>query len=228
MRTGEGEAENEVEKELPLKAANRRQMILRRMDVDSLIEPDHTALGIWEFGGSSRPERVHDRDRIGGGRGGWPAYDPQFLISLWIYAYSEGTSSAREVARRCEYYPAYQWLAGSEGGNHPRLRQSRVRRGTWRSGGVEATAGGASSAGIPGRRSTGEGDARIGGRRVWCEQVMSRSSILGSWRLKIRRSPNRSSARVGADGERKSEARRRCGGRRRGAAGRWPSCAGRP
>jgi transposase len=38
--------------------------------------------------------------------GGRPAFDPQLLISLWVYAYSQGIGSAREVARRCEYDPA--------------------------------------------------------------------------------------------------------------------------
>jgi len=33
---------------------------------------------------------------------GRPAFDPQPLISLWVYAYSQGIGSAREVARRCE------------------------------------------------------------------------------------------------------------------------------
>jgi transposase len=35
--------------------------------------------------------------------GGQPAFDPQLLISLWIYAYSQGISSAAEpssLARR--------------------------------------------------------------------------------------------------------------------------------
>ena len=39
---------------------------------------------------------------------------PQVLISLWLYAYSRGISSAREVARRCEYEPAFQWLCALE------------------------------------------------------------------------------------------------------------------
>jgi transposase len=37
---------------------------------------------------------------------------PQLLISLWLYAYSQGTSSARELARRCEFEPGFQWLCG--------------------------------------------------------------------------------------------------------------------
>lgn len=30
---------------------------------------------------------------------------PQLLISLWLYAYSRGISSPRELARQCEYEP---------------------------------------------------------------------------------------------------------------------------
>ena len=36
-------------------------------------------------------------------------------------------SSAREVARRCEYHPAYQWLTGCEGVNHHSLSDFRVQ-----------------------------------------------------------------------------------------------------
>jgi transposase len=48
------------------------------------------------------------------GRAGRDRTDPQVLISLWLYAYSRGISSAREVARRCEYEPAFQWLCALE------------------------------------------------------------------------------------------------------------------
>jgi hypothetical protein len=34
------------------------------------------------------------------------------LISLWIYVYRRGVSSARELARQCEYEPGCQWLCG--------------------------------------------------------------------------------------------------------------------
>jgi transposase len=48
------------------------------------------------------------------------------LISLWIYAYKDGISSAREIARRCEYHPAYQWLTGMEGVNYHTLADFRI------------------------------------------------------------------------------------------------------
>jgi Transposase DDE domain/Transposase domain (DUF772) len=48
------------------------------------------------------------------------------LISLWVYAYSQGIGSAREVARRCEFDPAFQWLTGLEEVNYHTLADFRV------------------------------------------------------------------------------------------------------
>jgi Transposase domain (DUF772) len=60
--------------------------------------------------------------------GGRPAFDPQLLISLWVYAYSQGIGSAREVARRCEYDPAFQWLRGLQEVNYHTLADFRVEK----------------------------------------------------------------------------------------------------
>lgn len=46
---------------------------------------------------------------------------PQLLISLWLYAYSRGISSAREVARQCEFEPGFQWLCGLRAISHRTL-----------------------------------------------------------------------------------------------------------
>ena len=127
MRTGEGQAENEVKNELRLKAVNRQQMILRAVDVEKLIEADHAARAIWELVGRLDLREFTAEIESVEGYAGRPAYDPQLLISLWIYAYSEGVSSAREVARRCEYHPAYQWLTGCEGVNYHSLSDFRVQ-----------------------------------------------------------------------------------------------------
>jgi hypothetical protein len=57
---------------------------------------------------------------------GRPVWDPRLLISLWIYAYKDGVSSAREIARLCEYHPAYQWLTGLEVVNYHTLADFRI------------------------------------------------------------------------------------------------------
>jgi transposase len=45
-----------------------------------------------------------------------------------VYAYSLRIGSAREVARRCEYDPALQWLTGLDEVNHHTLADFRVEK----------------------------------------------------------------------------------------------------
>jgi len=109
-----------------LKVVNRQQMLWRAVDVEKLIEPEPRARAIWELVGRLDLRRFRAAIEVAAGEPGRPAYDPQLLISLWIYAYSEGVSSAREMEGRCEYHPAYQWLTGLEGVNHHSLSDFRV------------------------------------------------------------------------------------------------------
>jgi transposase len=121
------EPQEALKKELRLKRVNRQQMVLRAVDVEKLIEPDHPARAIWELVGGLDLGGFRAEIESVEGEAGRPAYDPQLLISLWIYAYSEGVSSAREMARRCAYHPAYQGLTGCEGVNHHSLSDFRVQ-----------------------------------------------------------------------------------------------------
>ena len=97
-----------------LAAVDRRQMVMRAIDVERLIEEDHAARSIWELVGRLDLSRYYAQIAAVEGRAGRDHTDPQVLISLWLYAYSRGISSAREMARRCEYEPAFQWLCGLE------------------------------------------------------------------------------------------------------------------
>ena len=93
-----------------LAVVNRRQLVMRTLDVELLIEEDHSARSIGELVGRLDLSRYYAEIGAVEGRAGREHTDPQVLISLWLYAYSRGMSSAREVARRCEYEPAFQWL----------------------------------------------------------------------------------------------------------------------
>jgi transposase len=109
-----------------LEPVNRQQMVWRSIDVEQLIEPDHPARAIWEFVGKLDLSPFYQATEAVEGVAGRPALDPQLLISLWVYAYSEGVSSGREVARLCEFAPPYQWLTGLEAVNHHSLSHFRV------------------------------------------------------------------------------------------------------
>jgi len=109
-----------------LQAVNRQQMVLRMVDVERLIAEDHPARAIWEFVGKLDLSLFYQTIRAVEGVAGRPALDPQLLISLWIYAYSEGVGWAREVARLCQFDPAYQWLTGLQPVNPHSLSDFRV------------------------------------------------------------------------------------------------------
>jgi transposase len=95
--------------------------VLRSIDVEQLIDEDHSARLIWQLIGRLDLSLYHAQIGAVEGRAGREHTDPQLLISLWLYAYSRGISSAREVARQCEYEPGCQWLCGLQTISHRTL-----------------------------------------------------------------------------------------------------------
>src|SRR6184192_4471470 len=97
-----------------IRRINREQMCWRAVDVEQLIGEDHLVRAIWDLVGRLHLDGFYQGIDCSEEEGGRPAYDPRLLISLWIYAYSQGMGSAREVARRCEWEPGLQWLRSEE------------------------------------------------------------------------------------------------------------------
>lgn len=120
--------ENPANKEPLIRYVDRRQMSWRAVDVERLIEEEHLARAIWELVGQLDLSSFYARIASSAVEGGRPAFDPRLLISLWVYAYSQGIGSAREVARRCEYDPAFQWLTGLLEVNDHTLADFRVEK----------------------------------------------------------------------------------------------------
>jgi transposase len=110
-----------------LQPVNRNQLLWHAVDVEKLVGPDHLVRAIWELVGQLDLKAYTAEVGSVEGGAGRPAYDPRLLVSLWIYAYSQGVGWAREVARRCEYDPAFQWLTGMEVVNYHTLADFRVR-----------------------------------------------------------------------------------------------------
>src|ERR1035441_102238 len=120
--------ENTTSKQPLIRYVNRQQMSWRAVDVEHLIGEDHPARAIWALVGRLNLSAFYQAIESSTEEGGRPAFDPQLLISLWVYAYSQGIGSAREVARRCEYDPAFQWLTGLQEVNYHTLADFRVER----------------------------------------------------------------------------------------------------
>jgi len=120
--------ENISGKQSLIRYVNRQQMSWRAIDVERLIGEDHPARAIWTLIGRMDLSHFYQGIESSVEEGGRPAFDPQLLISLWVYAYSQGIGSAREVARRCEYDPAFQWLTGLDEVNYHTLADFRVEK----------------------------------------------------------------------------------------------------
>jgi transposase len=87
------------------KPINRQQMLLRPVEVEKLVEKDDPVRAIWELVGQLNLEPFYAEIESVEGVAGRPVWDPRLLISLWIYAYTEGVNSAREIAQLCGYHP---------------------------------------------------------------------------------------------------------------------------
>lgn len=109
-----------------VKPVDRSQLTWQMLDVERLIEQDHPARAIWELVGRVKLNGFYAPIEAVEGTAGRTPWDPRLLVSLWIYAYSRGISSAREIARRCTYEPAFQWLCGLGEINHHTLSDFRV------------------------------------------------------------------------------------------------------
>ena len=105
------------------RTAERKQMMVANIYVEELIAPDHKARAIWELAGSLNLDGFAEKVKTAAGGAGRPAWDPRLLVSIWVYAYSEGIGSAREIERLLQYEPGFQWLCGLDGINH----QTRFR-----------------------------------------------------------------------------------------------------
>jgi transposase len=111
-----------------VKDIDRKQMWFRTVEVDRLVDVDHPARLLWETIGGLDLSGYYEGIQSNEEQGGRPATHPQLLITLWVYAYSRGIGSAREIERRCQYDPAFWWLTGMEKVNHHTLSDFRVQK----------------------------------------------------------------------------------------------------
>jgi transposase len=125
---GEGKRRSQASVGKPrYEVINREQLCWRRVDVERLIGADHPARAVWEFIGQLDLSGYTEEVRAVEGKAGRPGWEPQLLISLWAYAYSEGVGSARAIEELCEWEPGYQWLTGARVVNAHTLSDFRVK-----------------------------------------------------------------------------------------------------
>ena len=108
-----------------IKPINRKQSVFLPLDVENLVGADHKVRAIWTLSGLFDLSELLERIKSRQGETGQGAEDPRLLLSIWIYAYSEGVSSSREVADRLQHEPGLMWLAGLRTISHATLSNFR-------------------------------------------------------------------------------------------------------
>ncbi len=111
---------------LRLRRPNRRQLTYAAIDVELLVGDDNRVRAVWALSGKLDLSRFAATVASHEGAAGRAAWDPRLLVAIWIWAYSEGVSSAREIERQCVWRPELRWLCGLEIVNHHTLSDFRV------------------------------------------------------------------------------------------------------
>jgi transposase len=128
MSTQEAEtnAEPTASRTLRLRQPTRDQVTPVPAYLDAVLPEDHLARLIWQATAllDLAPFAGHlVVTEEGPGRA---AAAPRLLVALWLYAFSQGVTSARELARLCVRDLAYIWLCGGVTMNYHTLSDFRV------------------------------------------------------------------------------------------------------
>ena len=112
---------------LRLRRANRDQVTPIPAYLDALLPDNHLARLLWQaveqldLSAFSAELTVHD------GGPGRAAADPAVLVALWLYATTQGVTSARALDRLCVEHIAYIWLCGGVTMNYHSLSDFRTQ-----------------------------------------------------------------------------------------------------
>lgn len=95
--------------------------------LDALLPDDHLARLLWAAVARLDLAAFAAGLTVAEGGPGRAAADPQLLVALWLYATTQGVTSARALARLCVEHVAYLWLCGGVSMNYHSLSDFRVR-----------------------------------------------------------------------------------------------------
>lgn len=99
-------------RQLRLRQANRHDVVPVPARLEDLIPQDHLARLIWEVVERLDLSAFYAHLKVFEGEPGAPAIDPRIVIALWLYAISQGVSSAREIDELRVTHMAYIWICG--------------------------------------------------------------------------------------------------------------------
>jgi transposase len=112
---------------LRLRRANRDQVTPVPAYLDALLSEDHLARLLWQAVEQLDLTAFTADLRVQEGGPGRAAADPAVLVALWLYATTQGVTSARALDRLCVEHIAYIWLCGGVTMNYHSLSAFRTQ-----------------------------------------------------------------------------------------------------
>jgi transposase len=104
----------------------RRQAVIRFEMPEDTLPKDHRARLLWRIVETLDLSLFTKDAKAVEGRQGRALMSIRMLLTLWVYAISEGMGSAREIARKITTDDAFRWIVGEEHVGHAKLSEFRV------------------------------------------------------------------------------------------------------
>jgi len=117
---------NPKPRRLRLRKANRNRVVPVPARLEDLLPLHHLARLIWEVVGMLDLSAFYASIEALEGKAGAPAIDPRILIVLWLYAISQGVSSARKIDKLRVEHLAYIWICGGVALNYHTISDFRT------------------------------------------------------------------------------------------------------
>jgi transposase len=107
----------------------RSQAIIRFELPEDTLPSDHRARLLWRVVGTLDLSGFMCDARAIEGRQGRAVLSSRMLLTLWLYAISQGIGSAREIARLVHTDDAFRWIVGDVSVGHSKVSEFRVLYG---------------------------------------------------------------------------------------------------
>jgi len=107
---------------MPLRPVNREQAWLLPPLLEDLLPEDHPVRFVAAFvDGLDRVAWAGMEIDIDGDTLGAPTYDPQALLTIWLYGFMIGVRSSRKLEAACRDQIPFLWLTGCQHPDHNTL-----------------------------------------------------------------------------------------------------------
>lgn len=111
--------------DLKMRSIERKQYFMETVNLEDMAAEDAAVRAIWAFVERLNLSSYYNKIRSKVDEAGSPEYNPKLLLAMWIYAYSQGISLAREVEKLSKEVWTWRWLCGDQPINYHTLSDFR-------------------------------------------------------------------------------------------------------